>query len=95
MLVKNLNTKITWAVTEEHGARLLRSGDFEEVEYVEDSRVKNAAPHTPFTELPEYEKVTAKQLKAELAHRNVSFDEKTEKQELYAMMKEAFEKVGD
>lgn len=32
MLVKNLNTGITWAVTDEHGARLLRSGDFEEVQ---------------------------------------------------------------
>lgn len=32
MLVKNLKTEITWAVTEEHGARLLRTDEFEEVE---------------------------------------------------------------
>nr|WP_155269793.1 hypothetical protein [Lysinibacillus sphaericus] len=32
MLVKNLKTEITWAVTEEHGARLLRTEEFEEVE---------------------------------------------------------------
>lgn len=32
MLVKNLKTDITWAVTEEHGARLLRTDEFEEVE---------------------------------------------------------------
>lgn len=32
MFVKNLNTGITWAVTEEHGARLLRSGEFEEIQ---------------------------------------------------------------
>ena len=32
MFVKNLKTDITWAVTEEHGARLLRTEDFEEVE---------------------------------------------------------------
>ncbi|WP_155483394.1 DUF7302 family protein [Lysinibacillus capsici] len=32
MFVKNLKTDITWAVTEEHGARLLRTDEFEEVE---------------------------------------------------------------
>lgn len=32
MFVKNLKTEITWAVTEEHGARLLRTDEFEEVE---------------------------------------------------------------
>ncbi|MGE8004380.1 DUF7302 family protein [Lysinibacillus sp. NPDC093216] len=32
MFVKNLKTDITWAVTEEQGARLLRTEDFEEVE---------------------------------------------------------------
>lgn len=32
MFVKNLKTEITWAVTEEHGARLLRTEEFEEVE---------------------------------------------------------------
>ncbi|WP_337983737.1 hypothetical protein [Lysinibacillus sp. C5.1] len=32
MFVKNVNTGITWAVTKEHGARLLRSGDFEEIQ---------------------------------------------------------------
>ncbi|MEB2279668.1 hypothetical protein LAV73_06590 [Lysinibacillus xylanilyticus] len=32
MFVKNLKTDITWAVTEEHGARLLRTEDFEEAE---------------------------------------------------------------
>ncbi|MFJ8515334.1 DUF7302 family protein [Lysinibacillus xylanilyticus] len=32
MFVKNLKTEITWAVTEEHGARLLRTEDFAEVE---------------------------------------------------------------
>ncbi|MFJ7699998.1 hypothetical protein [Lysinibacillus fusiformis] len=32
MLVKNLKTDITWAVTEEHGARLLRTDEFEEAE---------------------------------------------------------------
>jgi len=32
VLVKNLKTDITWAVTEEHGARLLRTDEFEEVE---------------------------------------------------------------
>ncbi|POZ56247.1 hypothetical protein LYSIN_01030 [Lysinibacillus sphaericus] len=32
MFVKNLNTGITWAVTEEHGARLLRTEEFEEVQ---------------------------------------------------------------
>ncbi|MEE3805457.1 hypothetical protein V2H29_00675 [Lysinibacillus fusiformis] len=32
MLVKNLKTDITWAVTDEHGARLLRTDEFEEVE---------------------------------------------------------------
>ncbi|MEK5432614.1 hypothetical protein MKY88_17235 [Lysinibacillus sp. FSL R7-0073] len=32
MLVKNLKTDITWAVTEEHGVRLLRTDEFEEVE---------------------------------------------------------------
>lgn len=32
MLVKNLKTGITWAVTDEHGARLLRSGEFEETQ---------------------------------------------------------------
>lgn len=31
MFVKNLKTDITWAVTEEHGARLLRTDEFEEV----------------------------------------------------------------
>lgn len=29
MLVKNLKTGITWAVTDEHGARLLRTDEFE------------------------------------------------------------------
>ncbi len=32
MLVKNLKTDITWAVTEEHGVRLLCTDEFEEVE---------------------------------------------------------------
>ncbi|WP_369378786.1 hypothetical protein [Lysinibacillus fusiformis] len=32
MFVKNLKTEITWAVTEVHGARLLRTDEFEEVE---------------------------------------------------------------
>lgn len=32
MLVKNLKTDIIWAVTDEHGARLLRADEFEEVE---------------------------------------------------------------
>jgi len=32
VFVKNLKTDITWAVTEEHGARLLRTDEFEEVE---------------------------------------------------------------
>lgn len=32
MFVKNLKTEITWAVTEEHSARLLRTDEFEEVE---------------------------------------------------------------
>lgn len=32
MLVKNLKTDITWAVNEEHGVRLLRTDEFEEVE---------------------------------------------------------------
>lgn len=32
MLVKNLKTGITWAVTDEHGARLLRTYEFEVAE---------------------------------------------------------------
>jgi len=32
MLVKNKQNDIVWSVTEKHGGRLLRSGDFEEVE---------------------------------------------------------------
>lgn len=32
MLVKNKKTDITWAVTEEHGARLLRTDEFEVTE---------------------------------------------------------------
>lgn len=39
MLVKNLKTDITWAVTEEHGARLLRTDEFEEVEATKPKRV--------------------------------------------------------
>ncbi|MGE7839603.1 DUF7302 family protein [Lysinibacillus sp. NPDC093712] len=30
--MKNLKTGITWAVTDEHGTRLLRSGEFEETQ---------------------------------------------------------------
>lgn len=41
MFVKNLKTDITWAVTEEHGARLLRTEDFEEVEAPKPKRVPN------------------------------------------------------
>ncbi|WBF54899.1 hypothetical protein HXV90_03030 [Lysinibacillus sp. JK80] len=39
MLVKNLKTGITWAVTDEHGARLLRTNEFEEVEAPKPKRV--------------------------------------------------------
>ncbi|MFP7199686.1 hypothetical protein SFC08_01815 [Lysinibacillus halotolerans] len=42
MLVKNLDTGIVWSVAEEHGDRLLRSGDFEKVE-VETPKAKRTS----------------------------------------------------
>ncbi|WP_342550474.1 hypothetical protein MKX57_17435 [Lysinibacillus sp. FSL M8-0216] len=46
MLVKNLKTDITWAVTEEHGARLLRTDEFEEVEAPKPKRVSTKKSET-------------------------------------------------
>lgn len=46
MLVKNLNTGIVWAVTEEHGARLLRSGDFEEAQAEKPKRATKTTTET-------------------------------------------------
>lgn len=40
MFVKNLKTDITWAVNEEHGARLLRTDEFEVVEAPKPKRVQ-------------------------------------------------------
>ncbi|CAM5201890.1 MULTISPECIES: hypothetical protein [Lysinibacillus] len=44
MFVKNLNTGITWAVTEEHGARLLRTEEFEEVQLEKPKRTISKKP---------------------------------------------------
>ncbi|MGE7092534.1 hypothetical protein ACQKII_14035 [Lysinibacillus sp. NPDC048646] len=92
MLVKNLKTNVVWAVTERHGAALLRSEEFEEVQA---PNQKKQVEVVPLTELPEYEKITANQIKDDLTIRGIAYAEKAEKQELYALLKEAFEKVGD
>ncbi|MEA0563278.1 DUF7302 family protein [Lysinibacillus irui] len=46
MFVKNLKTDITWAVTDEHGARLLRTDEFEEVEAPKPRRVPTKKPES-------------------------------------------------
>ncbi|UKJ44294.1 hypothetical protein [Lysinibacillus sp. ACHW1.5] len=46
MFVKNLKTEITWAVTEEHGARLLRTDEFEEVEAPKPKRAPSKKSET-------------------------------------------------
>jgi len=46
VLVKNLKTDIIWAVTEEHGARLLRTEDFEEVEASKPKRAPSKKTET-------------------------------------------------
>lgn len=50
MLVKNLKTGITWAVTDEHGARLLRTDEFEEVEAPKPKRAPAKKSETDETE---------------------------------------------
>lgn len=50
MLVKNKKTDITWAVTDEHGARLLRTEDFEEVEAPKPKRTPAKKSETDETE---------------------------------------------
>ena len=46
MLVKNIKTDITWAVTEELGARLLRTDEFEEVEASKPKRAPSKKTET-------------------------------------------------
>lgn len=50
MFVKNLKTEITWAVTEAHGARLLRTNEFEEVEAPKTKRAPAKKSETDETE---------------------------------------------
>lgn len=50
MFVKNLKTDITWAVTEEHGARLLRTDEFEEVEAPKSKRALSKKTESDETE---------------------------------------------
>lgn len=50
MFVKNLKTEITWAVTKEHGARLLRTDEFEEVEPPKPKRAPAKKSETDETE---------------------------------------------
>lgn len=45
MLVKNLDTGVVWSVAEEHGDRLLRSGDFEKVEQEAPKPKRTAKTH--------------------------------------------------
>ncbi|GEM_PF-1038881 len=94
MFVKNFYTGFTWWVTEEHGARLVRLGDFEEVEAKEEN-LKKKHQTDLLTELPEYGKITANQIREDLTLRGIACDDIADKQELYALLKAVFEEVGD